>query len=56
MYYTRLDSLIYVLVALVPVGFITTYIIALMNDHVEAFLPYIRFKSIKFQIRFNFIF
>ncbi|RNA31490.1 DNA damage-regulated autophagy modulator [Brachionus plicatilis] len=41
MYYRRLDTLIYILVGLVPVGFMTTYVIALMNGHVEAFLPYI---------------
>ena len=44
MHYERLDFLLYILAALVPCGFITTYLIALSNGHVRAFLPYIRSK------------
>lgn len=41
MYYEKLDILLIILVSMVPLGFFTTYTIAVLNDHVEPGFPYI---------------
>jgi DNA damage-regulated autophagy modulator protein 2 len=41
MYYKRLDFIIFILILLLPIAFISTYLVAVFFSHVEPGFPYI---------------